>query len=289
MNQLDLIQALIAVADTGSVQKAAVQLNQTTSAISRKITKLEASLEVQLLKRHRSGTVLTEVGQRYYYECKQAFALFKKAEQLAQESVEHPKGKLRVVSNYYYAENWLIPKMASFLERYPEIELHLDIQEIQPNFEKTKMDILFGVHTIGSDDLVRKRIDHTRRVLCASPSYFKRHGCPKCPSELLQYQFIVHDARVQQNIVIFDDEEPVLVKPSLFINQSQIIIDAALNNLGIIWIPESIVKPWLDNGELVEIMKNKNHRSVDVYLYYRYQKHIDTKIAAFVEHFSKRT
>lgn len=288
MNQLDLIQALIAVADAGSVQKAAAQLNQTTSAISRKITKLEASLGVQLLKRHRTGTVLTEVGQRYYYECKEAFALFKKAEQLAQATVKHPEGKLRVVSNHYYAEKWLIPNMASFMRLYPDIELHLDIQEIQPNFEKTKMDILFGVHTHGSDDLVRKRIDRYRRVLCASPNYLKQHGCPKCPSELLQHQFIVHDARLQQNIIVLDDEQPVLTKPALFINQSQIIIDAALSSLGIIWTAETLVKPWLDNGKLIEIMQHKNQKAVDVYLYYRYQKHIDTKIAAFVEHFSKR-
>lgn len=287
MNQLDLIQALIAVADAGSVQKAAAQLNQTTSAISRKITKLEASLGVQLLKRHRSGTVLTDIGQRYYYECKEALAQLKKAEQLAQATLNHPEGKLRVVSNQYYAKNWLMPKLPSFLQRYPDIELHLDIQEIQPNFEKNKMDIIFGVHTQGSDDLVRKRIDSYRRILCAAPQYLKKHGCPKCPSELLQHQFIVHEARLQQNSIVLDDDESVLTKPFLFINQSQMIIEAALNNLGIIWTAETIVQPWLDNCQLIEIMKTKNQRQVDVYLYYRYQKHPDTKISAFVEHFSK--
>ncbi|MSP53033.1 MAG: LysR family transcriptional regulator [Gammaproteobacteria bacterium] len=287
MNQLDLVEALIAVADCGSVQKAATQLHQTTSAISRKITKLEASLGVQLLKRHRAGTVLTEVGQRYYYECKQALLQFKKAEQLATAAVDHPSGKLRVVSNQYYAKHWLMPKLPSFLQRYPDIELHLDIQEIQPNFEKNKMDILFGVHTQGSDDLVRKRFDHYRRILCASPEYLQKHGCPKCPSELLQHQFIVHDARLQQNSIVMDDNEPVLTKPFLFINQSQIILEAALNNLGIVWVVETMAAPWLDNGQLVEIMKSKNQRYVDVYLYYRYQKHTDTKIAVFVEHFSK--
>ena len=288
MNHLDLVEALIAVADCGSIQKAALQLSQTDSAISRKITKLESSLGVQLLKRHRSGTVLTEIGQRYYYECKEALAQFKKAEQLAIASLDHPSGKLRVVSNQYYAQNWLMPKLPQFMQRYPDIELHLDIQEIQPNFEKNKMDIIFGVHTQGSDDLVRKRIDRYRRILCASPEYLQKYGCPKCPSELLQHHFIVHDARLQQNSIVMDDDEPVLTKPLLFINQSQIILEAALNNLGIIWTAETMVKPWLDNGQLVEIMKQKNQRQVDVYLYYRYQKHSDTKISAFVEHFATR-
>jgi DNA-binding transcriptional LysR family regulator len=261
MNQLDLIQALIAVADTGSVQKAAGQLNQTTSAISRKITKLESSLGVQLLKRHRTGTVLTEIGQRYYYECKAALLQFKKAEQLAVASLDHPAGKLRVVASLFYAKTWLIPKLASFIERYPDIELHLDIQEIQPNFEKNKMDILFGGHMPGSDDLVRKRIAKFRRILCASPEYLKEYGCPKGPAELLQHKFITHEARLQQNVVLLDDDEPVLIKPYLFINQTQIIIDAALANLGIIWLNDKFVGSLLADG--------------------------DTKIAAFVEHFTK--
>jgi DNA-binding transcriptional LysR family regulator len=286
MNHLDLIQAFITTADSGSVQNAAIQLHQTNSAISRKITKLEARLGVQLLKRHRTGAMLTDIGQRYYHDCKEALAQFKKAEQLAKATLNHPQGKLRVVSNLYYAQNWILPRLAGFMAIYPAIELHLDIQEIQPNFEKTKMDILFGVHTQGSDDLVRKRIDSYRRVLCAAPAYLQKHGCPKCPAELLQHQFIVHDARLQQNTVLIDDDQPILIKPTLYINQSQIIIDAALNELGIIWIAETVVKPWLEAGQLVEVLSQKNTKAVDVYLYYRYQKHPDTKISAFVEHFS---
>jgi DNA-binding transcriptional LysR family regulator len=157
MNKLDLAEALIAIADTGSIQKSAIKLHQTNAAISKKLTKLEAHLSIQLVNRGRKGLTLTEAGQRYYHEAKKALAQFVQAEQCVIQTKIQPRGELTVVANQYYAENFIIPKLAKFLTRYLELKVNLEVAEILPDFNARKMDVLFGVATVGSEELVRKK------------------------------------------------------------------------------------------------------------------------------------
>lgn len=286
MNHLDLAQAFIAVADCGSVQKAAQHLHQTDAAISRKITKLETHLGATLIKRERSGALLTDIGQRYYHQCKKALHEFALAETIVKEKQKEPEGVLRVVANQFYVNHFILPATKEFLKKHPKINLQIDVAEVLPDFKKTKMDILFGVGLKGSDDLVQKRVDQWRHILCASPRYLKQAGTPATTAELLKHDFIAHGSRNNPEIVSINEEHPVTMQPTLIINQTTCIIEAALNHLGIIWVPEPFVQPLLKQGKLIEILTKYNQKKLDIYLYYQYQKIVDAKIKAFVEHFS---
>ncbi len=252
MNRLDLALALIAVADHGSVLKAAESLHQTDAAISRKITKLEAYLGIKLISREKSGAVLTEAGQHYYHDMKLAIKQFHEAENLIKAKTEKPQGKLTVASNAFYTKYFILPKLNTFLKTYPDIDLTLDVAEVLPNFKKKSMDILFGVSFPGEDHLVRKKIDDFRRILCASPTYLKKHGTPKTPAELLQHQFIAHSSRENPSHILLNEELSLEIRPTLHINQSECITEAALQNLGIIWTPDSFVHELLQKKKQIE-------------------------------------
>lgn len=285
MNRLDLALALIALADHGSVLKAAESLHQTDAAISRKITKLEAYLGIKLISREKSGAILTEAGQRYYYDMKLAIKQFHEAENLIKAKTEKPQGKLTVASNAFYAKHLILPKLNTFLKTYPDIDLTLDVAEVLPKFKKKSMDILFGVSFPGEDHLVRKKIDEFRRILCASHTYLKKHSTPKTPAELLQHQFIAHSSRENPSHILLNEELSIEIHPTLYINQSECIIEAALQHLGIIWIPDSFVHELLQKKKLIEILPQYNKEKSTVYLYYEHEKIIDPKIKAFVDYF----
>lgn len=144
MNKFDLAQALIAIVDSGSIHKAATKLFQTDAAVSKKLSKLEEHLEVQLLERNRKGLLLTEAGQRYYREIKKALNQFDLAEQCLSEERKEPQGELRVTLNPYYTKTMIMPRLQEFLKRYPKILLSLDVSEVLPDFNAKKMDILWG-------------------------------------------------------------------------------------------------------------------------------------------------
>ncbi len=287
MNKYDLAIAFLSVADAGSLQKAAKQLHQTEAAISRKLSKLEDYLGAQLLWRHRSGAQLTELGQRYYHQAKLALQQFKQAELLVQNQVRKPSGVLNVVANAFYAHQLILPKLQTFLETYPDIELKLDIAEVLPTFHKKSMDILFGINLKSYDDLMKKPIDIMRYTLCASTDYLNKHEAIKLPATLLQQDFIVHSTRENPDVITLDNEQTIYIKPKLWLNHSASIIEAAKQGLGIIWIPHAFVKHELEKGALVEILKSYTQQTYPVYMYYRDERYMASKIRAFVDFFNR--
>lgn len=286
MNRYDLALTFITLADTGSVQQAAKQLYQTQAAVSKKISKLEEYLGSQLVWRHRSGAVLTELGQQYYHEAKAALQQFHQAEQLVKNQQRQPTGPLTVVANSYYAHQWIIPRLQSFLNKYPHIALTFDIAEILPNFKSHKMDILFGVGLQGDDDLMQKPIESTHYVLCAAPSYWEAAGLPTTSAQLLQHRFIAHSARQNPSCITLSGQQPLHLQPILWLNQSQAIIAAAKEGIGFIWIPEVFVREDLKHGTLVEVLHDVNQQQQTVYIYYRAQPWVDHKVSAFLDFFT---
>ena len=105
MNRLELAETLIAIADNGAIHKAATKLHQTNAAVSKKLSKLEAHLGVQLIKRDRKGLSLTDAGQRYYYEAKNALKVFIDAELAVVQTKTKPRGELKIVTGQFFAKN----------------------------------------------------------------------------------------------------------------------------------------------------------------------------------------
>jgi DNA-binding transcriptional LysR family regulator len=287
MNKLDLIEAFIAIADNGSLHKAAGKLFQTDAAISKKLSKLEEYLRTQLIQRGRKGLKLTAAGQRYYHEAKKALAQFDVAEQCILQETRQPRGELRVTSMLYYAQTLILPRLADFLNRYPEIRVILDIAEVLPDFNARKMDILFGISHSGDEQLVRKRIDTSRYVLCASPRYIKKHGMPHSSAELLQHDYISHWARKPPELIPLDHDQQIEVTPKLLVNNSQIMIQAALANLGFIWTHEFMVAQLVAQKKLLYLLPQQMQRSVNVYVYHEYQAYLDPKISVFMDFYTE--
>lgn len=286
MNKFDLMKTLIAIADSGSIHKAALKLSQTDAAISKKLTKLEEYLKTCLIERGRKGITLTSAGQRYYHEAKKAIIQFNLAEQSILHGILQPQGELSITSNLYYSQKLILPRLADFLKRYPEITLILDIAEVLPDFNARKMDILWGSSHTGYENLVRKRIDTSHFVLCASPRYIKKHGMPHTPAELLQHDFIAHWARKPSQLISLDRDQQVEIKPKLLVNNTQIMIQAALADLGFIWTHEYMVEKLVSQKKLIYLLTKYMQRSINVYAYYEYQIHPDPKIMAFMEFYS---
>lgn len=287
MNQLALIQAFIATAEQGSVKEAAKQLHQTDAAISRKLSKLESDLAVQLLSRQRSGIVLTSIGQAYYHQVKAAVSTLDEAQHMIRQTQQQPQGSLTVVANEYYAKQWLLPRLSHFQKHYPKIDLRIEVAEVLPDFDAYQMDILYGVAFGAAEAVVQKRLTTTHYVLCASPQYLTEHPPPTTPSELLAHDYIGHHARPQPGQIQFNDETTLQLKPQYLFNSSELLIQAALNHLGIIYVHKNQVQPLIDNQQLTPILESYTNQPINVYLFYPYRPYPDNNIQAFVSWFGE--
>lgn len=285
MSKLDRIHTFVTVIEQNSFVNAAKKLKTAPATITRQISALEAELGIQLIARTTRRLKLTEMGELYFIEAQKLIEQFKHTENLIAQSHIEPSGKLSVTAHRYFAKTMLTPHLAGFLARYPKITLHLQLAELAPQFNSIDSDIIFGTLGDGPSDTVRRRIASGQFILCAAPAYLKQFGTPLKPIELNQHRFITHTIRQPADILNFNHHPPLRVQPILWLDDSETMVQAALDGLGIIKVLDFRVSEALAAGTLVSILDEFSETEHPVYLYYRRQRYIDAKIRAFIDYF----
>lgn len=280
------INTFVMVVEENSFAAAARKQNISTAAISRQIAGLEKSLGVQLLKRTTRKLRLTEIGEQYFAHCKAALAELMVAQHSISGSQRSPSGTLKILSNRYFAFTKIIPLLATFMVWYPQLRVELELAERIPDFEKEKIDVLFGlpVPNEGYDDLVRKRVATTQHCLYAAPSYLKKQGTPKKPDDLRGQSVLLHTgARSQANTFIFKGNKQVVVDSTLQINDAGALLQCAINGMGIVKLRDYMAQDALRKKQLVEILADYREPAQSIYLYYQSSKYLQSKIRCFID------
>lgn len=284
MDKLALIEAFIAIADAGSVKGAAKSLHQTDAAISRKIQKLESALSLELIKRERSGAVLTEAGQQYYVDVKDIVAALDSADERVTTHLE-PSGVLKVLASHFFAYNLLLPRLKEFRELYPKLQIQIETGASFGALEQSEPDLLYGISFRIDERYIQKRIAVSRKLLAASPEYLKKRGTPKLPTDLRDHDYITQSRRTQPDIITFKNSEVIEINPVLTVNSTEMLIQLAVLGNGIIYIYENMAKNAFDSGQLVPILEDDFSKETSFYVYYLPAKHTKSSVRAFVDFF----
>ncbi|MDO8954954.1 MAG: LysR family transcriptional regulator [Gammaproteobacteria bacterium] len=288
MSKLDRIYTFVSVVEQNSFINAAKKLKTAPATITRQINALEAELGIQLIIRTTRRLKLTEIGDLYYVEAKKLLEQFDATESLIAQSQSEPSGKLTVSLHRYFAR-WLVePHLAEFMQTYPKIALHLNLGEFVPDFTLESSDIIFGTLGDGPADSVRKRIMSSEFIYCASPKYLAQYGTPLKPTDLINHRIIVHTIRRPADQLTFRNHAPLHINPVLWLNDSSMMKQAAINGLGIIKILNFRVEQALKAGRLVKILPSYGEVDYPVYLYYRANRYLDPKIRAFIDFFLQK-
>lgn len=288
MSKFEQIETFLNVVHENSFAGAARKQGISTAAISRQISRLEADLGVQLLERTTRKIGLTEIGSEYYKHCQRALAELNEGQALISGSQLEPSGILNITSNRHFANEYLIPYLSEFMTLYPKITLNLELAERFPDFSEENIDILFGVSLEGPPDLVRKRITSTRYVLCASPDYLKKFGTPTSPDELSEHRYITHAMRKPDNVIQFRNNKKIFLKPIIFLNDGQTMLECSIRGIGIVMLHDYVVRDAINKGLLIELLNEYQEPERPVYLYYQQQKYLQPKIRLFIDFFTQK-
>lgn len=285
MNKLSLqyFETFLMVAKECSFTSAAKKLGVSKAAVSQMIRSLETSLEVPLFIRTTRHISLTDEGQVLESQCKRLKDELDTARSLVGNFKQTPSGTLKISCNAYIAETKLMEIIKPYMEKYPEVNIELSIQECMPNMQLENIDIIFGVNCPGDDELIVRTIGKTRYVLCASPQYLKQYGEPNTIKELEQHKFISHLGRDPKNkISQLKKQQTLNISSQLAINNSTILKKSALLGYGIVQLHEYLILGELKNGSLVEVLKNSTHSNLPLYMYYQKHRFVQPKIRQFV-------
>ncbi|HET9451552.1 MAG TPA: LysR family transcriptional regulator [Aggregicoccus sp.] len=251
------LRVFVEVARAGSLSAAARSLGVATSAVSKRLSQLEAGLGVRLLTRTPRGMRLTEAGQVLAGRAPAALGEVDAAFAAARELGSAAAGVLRVSAPVTLTELHLAPLTADFLVAEPtmRVELVVDDRMVDPVVGGFDLVIRSGPATHAS--LMVRKLARDERVLCAAPGYLARAGTPRTPAELAGHNCMRHalnDVSGRWVLRTRRGRETVAVRGSLRVNHGGALQAALLRGLGIGYLPLFVVQEALERGTLVRVL-----------------------------------
>ena len=288
MEDFSAISSFVRVVEAKSFRAAAAQLGMTPSGVSRAVARLEEQIGVRLLFRSTRALNLTDDGESFYHRCKDILADLGEAVDALGYARTKPRGKLRVAMNVSVGRAGLIPNLADFEERYPEIRLELSMSERNIGLIEEGIDCAIRMGELEDSNLVARKLGSFSNVLCASPGYLARHGTPTCLDDLKRHKCInyVYPTSGRAYQWQFDSPDgPVAldVDAHLLINDGESVIQAAIAGLGIIQVPHWLAAGPIGHGKLQVIMEDTISTGSPVWIVYPQKKHLSARVHAFID------
>ena len=268
-SELALITQLV---NSGSFSAAARELGLTTAAVSKRLAQMETRLGVALFTRTTRRMGLTNEGDIYLAHARRILADIDQMEQLVAGSHTQPRGLVRVNATLGFGRSQVAPLIARFVERFPQIEIQLQLTVNPPPLTDDSFDLCLRFGPPPDARVLARRLAPNRRLLCAAPAYLARAGTPQVPQDLLRHNFIgirqgdesYGSLRLSQS----GRNETVRAKGTLSTNDGEIAVNWALAGLGIVMRAEWDVAKYLQSGRLRQVLPDYSTPNADIHAVY---------------------
>jgi DNA-binding transcriptional LysR family regulator len=292
MDRLTAMQVFAQVVESGSFVRAAERLHMSTSACSRHVSELEAHLGTRLLNRTTRKLSLTESGQGFHERTVQLLSDLEEAEQLAAQSATAPRGTLKLTCSLNFGVRHLAPAMADFLSRHAQVKFDISVSDRIVDLIEDGYDMALRIGSVGSANLVARRLGQMRAMLCASPAYIAARGMPRTPQDLLRHNCFTYANVPHPGQWRFSSrgggEEVVQVSGNVHANNGDMLCALAVRGVGIVNEPDFIVGPDIKAGRLVPLLPGYEGVTADIWAVYPSRRHLSAKVRSFVDFLAER-
>ncbi|CAH1648483.1 MULTISPECIES: LysR family transcriptional regulator [unclassified Chelatococcus] len=288
MERLDCDRMFVAVLDAGSFAAAARRLGTSSGHASKLISKLEADLGVQLLKRTTRALSPTEVGQAYYERIKTLLDEFDALDASVRNASGAPAGRLRLTAPLSFGATQLVPLLLDFARAFPEIQLDVSFSDRVVNLVDEGFDAAIRIGKPGDSSLIARRLCDVRVVLVASQSYVAARGSPRHPDELGAHECII-DANFRDpfNWPFRQGDGTALLVPvsgRLRFSNGEACLAAAEAGFGIAYVPSFIAGPSLRAGRVEPLLPAMEMQPHGLFALYPPGRHLALKVRALVDY-----
>lgn len=292
---LNGLDAFLAVAEKLSFRAAGEELRVTASAVSQTVSKLEDRLGLQLFARTTRSVALTEAGERLRARLRPAFAEMRAALEDAHELRGRPAGRLRL-SVSSIAETFLSQGfLADFLDAHPDIELDIAIDDGEPDIVKEGFDAGVRLGEVVTADMIAVNVTkEERQIVVASPGYLAKHGKPRHPRDLHRHACIgwrrydlaaPYRWELTENGKDFEME----IRARVNSNAMHVMTRLALDGVGLTLGLERTFRSYIDDGRLVPLLLKYCAPFPGFFLYYPRSAKLPRKLRALVDFVKARS
>lgn len=257
---LPLLHVFHLVAERGSFQAAANELDLPRSSVSKKIRQLEEYVGQPLLQRTTRQLCLTDVGRNLLLETGNLQSVLTNLNGLVDDAQASPKGRVKISASILMGQGYLVPAMKKLRKAYPDIELELSLDDRNVDLLAEKVDIAIRIGQLPDSSLIARKISEKCWGWFASEGYLTERGEPQSPHELIN-----HDCLVFGKFTFwpFQDKhghtETIEVTPAIKTDNSRVLVDMACEGLGITMIDPKFIAKELDSGQLTPVLTDWTH------------------------------
>jgi DNA-binding transcriptional LysR family regulator len=287
--RFDDILTFIQVVEAGSLTAAAARLNVSKSVISKRVSDLEAALDVELFRRSTHHLKPTESGEAFYERMVPLIQEIRDTAERVGRRQQALRGRMRITTPMSFGTMYLGPVFADFARQHPDLELAIDYEDRMVDLVRNGYDVGIRIgHLKDSSLIARKLCDCTRGIYC-SPGYAEAHGLPNIIDELTAHACIdyahVHTSQFWQ----FESGKPgrkpisVLMRSRIVVNNGEAMRDMAIAGLGIINMPYFLVAEPVRAGKLIPVLPELKPVPYTVSAVYPPTRHLSTKVRTFID------
>ncbi len=257
---LDL-RAFCRVVDLGSVTRAALELGETKGSVSRRLSRVEAQLEVPLLRRSGRGVTPTEEGAWYRGQVAPALAVLDDANRDLRHRTKEPSGRLRLTMPQDLGTSLLAPIIARFSERFPQVHLEVLATDRVVDLDGERVDVALRAAPGLKDSALRAfRLMPLKFGLFASPDYLSQAPRLRRPADLGSHtvhrpfgvpgpsELVLVGAEGERN------EVRVTTAPRVWSNEAGFIKALAVAAAGVALLPKVLVETELESRQLQAVL-----------------------------------
>jgi LysR family transcriptional regulator for bpeEF and oprC len=267
--------------ETGSFSAAGRDLGLGQPNVSRYVAALEDHLQTRLLHRSTRKLGLTPEGERYYAEARRILDAVNESESSFRENVA-PSGLLRVACPTALAHTFVLPHVPTFLDRYPELALDLQINDRYVNLVDEGAELAIRIGHMEDSALRARRLGLFERVCVASEGYLAKRGIPTTPDDLRVHDCVVYTLLSSGATWRFRDAD-VPVSGRLRVNSPEAIRESVNAGLGIGHGPEWLYEEGLKNGNLRLLLAEYAAPPVPIQVIYVANRLLPKRAIAFMD------
>ena len=291
MGQLEDMYLFLRVVETGSITKAAEQMNIAKSAVSKRLSLLEQKLGIKLINRTTRKSSITEAGQRYYQRSKLIVDEVDELNSQTSSSKRALEGTINIAVPLSFGLTHLTPALDLFLLQHTDLKLKINFSDQKIDIVEEGVDLAFRIGELDNSTLQARKIAPIKHVLCASPEYLTLHGEPKTPNDLHKHKVIKYGSTDQSGLKFLDQddkEQIVHIEPHILANNGDFLKSLAESSHGITYLPTFIVWQSLAVKSLVPVLARHKLPTMYAYAVYPPNRHLPLKVRSLIDFLVER-
>ncbi|WP_395403025.1 LysR family transcriptional regulator [Pseudoduganella sp. UC29_106] len=267
LDELRAMAIFATVVRSGSFAAGARTLGLTRAVVSHHIRALEAKLGVPLAQRSTRSFSLTPAGEAFRVHCERLLDEAQDGIRGMELLRAEPRGEVRITCSHHFGSKRIMPALLEFRRRYPAIRLHVAMNDANVDLVQHGIELAVRAGPLADSSLVARRLVRESTMLCAAPSYLRRHRPPATVADLAQHRWVLYPPS-QRTLTARAGGQEVQIPV-----QGDVVTDSAASRLAFVLAGEGIARlpaydaaALLASGELVQVLPEVETAPLEIFL-----------------------